>query len=886
MASSQHRPGAKVSLSAASYATEQLKRVENLETQLEQLPPKKSDDQASRLRMRLCEIVSDIILTDPLFALKNDCIGRLWRSCFYGPIGTLRSRISREKRKKGPNVAKLEKSLSHFLTEAITLYEYLISQYHGKLLPDASMTPNSQDSSQNSMGDSQQPPPSTNPAGVVPGLFRMYIHMGDLYRYESSYHKAQLYYYNASKLSPGRGNPYNQLAVVAQLKDTAAPLNAVALFWYARSLLTTHEPFEISKANLARLFQSNRDWFHNQAPPTEDALKPANNGNGGRDMVKAQRTVASRHFLSQFVDLHYSFFQGVKSDGASGAQTNKSETLLKDNDVVKQMEAILTPCSVLLGASAFGDALLCKLVVICAFSEAYNPASDDESQKKHRDTEILARVFTLSFASCLAEQAVVGLAKIQDQPEKMGNPGKAPPSVRLLLPLLLVCEYVESVPVNMDFDQTSLSRDTRSFCEKTVDTFWQRIGEVMNILTNLRGPLGLSSGQAWDNSCLKEFTNLIGYSPFQGCLDDPRAASRDDGFASIEEAVAVLELTQSSTQESGALQPLTEGCPSGGAQSVEEYKVKVARFLAFGDRMADTNEGFGDGFERTPQGSYMWMNDSDTQMEEVDGNDNPMMAEETMEENGTQPPVAGKDDEGGDVLVYSVPEGGGPALLVPGMMLQHRALTSVSGDKELRNSTAGGNGLIGPPIPGLASALGMSLDNPQPAPATPASVKPPPGFGMGSVAPAATMPLAGMAHQAPLAMDGNLGVSGYAPQMPREHMAGLPLLFSPGFASVMQQQQQQPPFEPTIGTSMHFFGGPEALKTGNPFAAASTPPIDANRNLMLGFNMGAPGAGYPHAASFLNEASGGGGESLFGSGLLSSLFEDASDQRTKNPFAT
>lgn len=880
MASSQHRPGAKVSLSPASYAIEQLKRVENLETQLEQLPPKKSDDQASRLRMRLCEIVSDIILTDPLFALKNDCIGRLWRSCFYGPIGTLRSRISREKRKKGPNVTKLEKSLSHFLTEAITLYEYLISQYHCKLLPsqfDASMTPNSQES-QNSIGDSQ-PQPSTNPAGVVPGLFRMYIHMGDLYRYESSYHKSQQHYYNAAKLSPGRGNPYNQLAVVAQLKDAAAPLNAVALFWYARSLLTTHEPFEISKANLARLFQSNRDWFHNQAPPTEDALKPAN-GNGGREMIKAQRTVASRHFLSQFVDLHFSFFQGVKSDHTN-AQANKTETLLKDDDVVKQMEAILTPCSVLLGASAFGDALLCKMVVICAFSEAYNPATD-ESQKKHRDTEILARVFTLSFASCLAEQAAVGLAKIQDQPEKMGNPGKAPPSVRLLLPLLLVCEYVESVPVNMDFDQTSLSHDTRAFCGKAVGTFWQRVSEVMNILTNLRGPLALSNGRAWDNSCLKEFTNLIGYSPFQGFLDDPRASSREDGFASIEEAVAVLELTQSSTQESGALQALTAGCPSVGAQSVEEYKVKVARFLAFGDRMADTNAGLGHRFERTPQGSYMWTNDADAHMEEVDGNDNPMMDEENVEENDTQPPIAGKDDEGGDVLVYSVPEGGGPALLVPGMLLQNRALASVPGDKEPRNSTAGGNGLIGPPIPGLASALGMSVDSPQHAPATPASVKPPPGFGMGSVAPA--MPMAGMAHQAPLAMDGNLSVSGYAPLMPREHVAGLPLGFGQGFAPVMQQQQ--PIFEATIGTSMHFFGGPEALKTGNPFAAASTPPIDASRNLMLGFNMGAPGVGYSHDGSFLNGGSGGGGESLFGSGLLSSLFEDGSDQRTHNPFAT
>ncbi|CAB9516977.1 Protein SMG7 [Seminavis robusta] len=888
--SSQHRPGAKVSLSPAGYSKEQLKKVENLEAQLEQLPSKKSDDQASRLRMRLCEVVSDIILTDPLFALQHDCIGRLWRSCFYGPIGTLRSRISREKRKKGPNVAKLEKSLKHFLGEAITLYEYLITQYHGKLVPsqhDPTMTPNSQDSSsQNSFlaTDSQAASPSRNPAGVVPGLFRMNIHMGDLYRYESNYHKASTHYNNAAKLSPGRGNPYNQLAVVAQLKDTAAPLNAVALYWYARSLLTTHEPFEISKANLNRLFQSNRDWFHKQPTPTVV-------DSGAREMVKSQRTVASRHFLSQFVDLHFSFFQGIQGTASINneqQQPNNNTEALKDDDVVKQMQALLTPCGVLLGASAFGDALLCKMVVICAFSEAYHPQG--LSEQTIQETEILSRIFTLAFGACLAERAAVGLAKIQDQPEKMGNPGKAPPSVRLLLPLLLVCEYMESRPINVH-DTASFSPETREFCDTTVESFWQKMIEVMNILTNLRGPLGLDSvvgGETWENSCLSEFSSCVGYSPFEGFLHDPRASSREDGFASVEEAADVLELTQQESQESQGTQQ--------ESSTVEEYKVKVARVLAFGDRMAasnDTTSMVGRRLERTLEGTYVWNDEPaavDEHMTEVDQNENPM-----EEENNTQPPVDGKKkDDGGDVLVYSVPEGGGPALLVPGMVLQNRALANVPVENKEQKS----DGFVGgppmsftaPPPGGLAPPtfpVAMAVDKPAPVPTAP--VLPPPGFGVAAMPPTAAMPLQGVPTGAPPVMGTN--IPGFSPVMQQGLVAGLPPTFGQGFNPMIQQQQQQHhSFEPTIGTSMNMFGGPEALKTGNPFAAASTPAVDANGNLMLGLNVVGGGANSINATSFLTTGLSNGGASaeptLLGSGLLTSLFEDAGDKTTKNPFAT
>jgi len=134
MSSQNHRPGARIALSPVAYAKEKLKMVDNLEQQLNQLANTKSDEEASRLRMRLCEVVSDIILTEPQFAQRHDCVGRLWRSCFYAPIGVLRKRKAKEQRKKGPNVGRYETSLANFLKEAITLYEYLITQYKDKLV--------------------------------------------------------------------------------------------------------------------------------------------------------------------------------------------------------------------------------------------------------------------------------------------------------------------------------------------------------------------------------------------------------------------------------------------------------------------------------------------------------------------------------------------------------------------------------------------------------------------------------------------------------------------------------------------------------------------------------------------------------------------------------
>ena len=827
---SQHRPGANVTLSPAAHCKEKLKKVDNLEEQLVKLADTKSDEQASKFRMRLCEVLSDIILTDPLFSIKHDCIGRLWRNCFYAPIGILRARIAREKRKKLPNGPKLQKTLNHFLSEAITLYDYLMTSYHTKLKQadptmSLSLTPGG---SQSQSQQSQSQVATKDPAGVVPGLFRMYIHMGDLYRYEANYSKAQEFYEKASKLAPGSGNPYNQLAVVAQLKDTAAPLNTVALYWYARSLLTTHEPFEVSKANLARLFQSNRDWFHKQEKPS------LTNGGGGRDNAKAQRTVASRYFLSQFVDLHFSFFQGIAKNSTTENVNNENKeknTALNCDEVVSQIDGCLEPFASLLRAAGFGDALLCKLIAICAFSEAYNKITDrkgKDKKKKNEDdvkvTTMLARTFTLSVGASLAERAAVNLTKVKDQAEKlMGNPGQVP-SARVLAPLLLVCEYVENFPIMVDGQQSSgdmISGEARSFCKKTNDSYWLKVADVMNILTGLKAHLNLGSVDL-KTASLKEFKSMIGYAPFQPFLNDSMAPARQDGYASIEEAVDVLELRLSQTQDSYTQQSLTQDSTAGrGAQSVDDFKIKVARFLAFGNRMASSNVGIAQQFVCNPDGLYIWKANDDAM--EMDYNDNQMMMDtENDEDNDTQPPATKKN--GNDVLVYSAPKGGGPALLVPGMLLQNRALAPTA-------------------VATAAPQHQQALARPPP---------PPPGFGSVS----------------------------FAPQPPAHARlaVGTTTAMPPGISQGLTEgYHQEQPAHPTVGNPLHMFGGPQALHTKNPFANASM-------NGMQYGGMAANGGDHLQAQPLFNGGGNGATEnSLLGSGFLDGLFDDTA---TKNPFAT
>ena len=122
----------------------------------------------------------------------------------------------------------MEKGLGTFLAEAVVLYEYLVDKYEAMLRPGQSQ---GQSQTQTETQSQDNVTPTSVPSGVVPTLHRLLIHLGDLRRYQLDHPAAESCYLRSSRLAPGKGNPYNQLAVVAQLRDGESPLTAASLYW-------------------------------------------------------------------------------------------------------------------------------------------------------------------------------------------------------------------------------------------------------------------------------------------------------------------------------------------------------------------------------------------------------------------------------------------------------------------------------------------------------------------------------------------------------------------------------------------------------------------------------------------------------------------------------
>ena len=86
----------------------------------------------------------------------------------------------------------------------------------------------------------------------------MLISLGDTHRYLSQttsstdYGEARKWYLTARTIAPSNGRTYNQLAVVA----INAKRNFEAIYYYMRSLSSTHTPIASARERLIVLFSS------------------------------------------------------------------------------------------------------------------------------------------------------------------------------------------------------------------------------------------------------------------------------------------------------------------------------------------------------------------------------------------------------------------------------------------------------------------------------------------------------------------------------------------------------------------------------------------------------------------------------------------------------
>ncbi|KAL7538964.1 hypothetical protein ACHAXR_010005 [Thalassiosira sp. AJA248-18] len=591
-----------------------------------------SDEKTQKLRLQLCEVLSDVILNDSTLADTNDAIGRLWKNCFYGRINDVRTRImkekSRAKKRTAPPaiaadgskivVADLERKLKEFLDEAIQLYRYIIERYVKELMPL---------SQSQASGMSEQLEEEERSLIIISSLYRMHIHLGDLYRYSTSYKLAEECYSKSAKLAPGTGNPFNQLAVVAQLQSQDSSLTAVSLYYYARSLMATRAPFETSRGNLVRLFESNQKWMeehlredgdddvHSRGIVNVDNMDVAAvatkatvaNKKVQKEWMQKERAAMNRKAMARLVDLQWALFRGVSLDDDDDAN-NKGQIDL--DKLMKKMTSLLGTYTNLISHASFSESLLCKLVATIAFSAlgASNNGGklvnvDRFDAKRAKDpkwnegilmtNQALAFSFVLRFCAILAKDidAVIAKREAADMANKVGM-------VRSLSPLLLGlrfvtsvyegCEWFHGLPFFPGIDGVAAAgsemegNSIYKLCKDSHVEFWMSIASLANHLDNLSKKKKSNNAQEEDMADLldkKDFAEFQGYVPFAPFLDkypaDTTTSSLQGGHK---------EKTKYATPDE-VIDALSETKHSRSGKGIEaETNMKIQLFLSIVDK--------------------------------------------------------------------------------------------------------------------------------------------------------------------------------------------------------------------------------------------------------------------------------------------------------------
>jgi hypothetical protein len=494
------------------------------------------------------------------------------------------------------------------------------------------------------------------------------------------------------------------------------------------------------------------------------------------DLIRAQKAAASKSCLAHFVDVHYELFKKKDIDVAK-----------KEPAIRAKMGGVMDSLESLCRVSAFGDALLCKIVTINTFT--YEVTKKEKNALNHR----LSREFLFVLGSSLATRLEATMSKILEK-EKI-----AAPSIRLLLPFQILCEFIDNLD-NMKGEQE--------------DSFWKRFAAVANLALNISQKLGVSANsfalEKDVNVPLKEYQALQGYRPYSFLYE---SYATGGPFIEPDEAIEVLELTLSQSQESTA------------NNSGDENKSKLSRFLEICSKFVEKAS--------IPichnDSGYAFVDDDTRDDEMTVDRKSKNAAEGAVSMNVDSPqdssfPVEMQFpdvDEAGDVVMYKAPEEGvGPALLVPGAFL-------TSATKSAEKSPAA--------APTPKEDVTTSSERTQiptsrhvlPASTKKSSVPPPPGM---LPPPGFTAPVAQESplRASPVIQQGT-PPQGFYGQIIPDHPRVYPALPNPpyygAFPGSVPLQAAPPPMGGSlpIDQTWHVLGGPEKLQTSNPFARP--PPV-------------------------------------------------------------
>ena len=449
-----------------------------------------SGENLGKLREKYCYWCSTLILHHPVFSCEYDVVGKMWMNSLYKHINTLRKLISRARKQKNKsNMASFEQELNHFCdTQSLHMYNEIQRVYEKIIRQDVDNPSQSQDldNDEDSFKASEQNFEEKQKAAVKV-LFKVYIQMGDLHRYSKQFVKAEKFYEMASKIGPGIGNAFNQLAVVAQ-EDPIKKL-LLALYYYVRSDCASHQRFEVSNRNINFLMRNNNKWL------LANDSEWLGNGKGIETPESEPRETTPQLFLSRFVELLFDLRE----------HRNLSEFGDRCNRCFQDLPVILEKTA--------GDPLLCKMVAVNAFVAI-------DKDKVH------ARTFGLRFGLTLATRVDILV-------EVMIKKMVTAKDVKGLLPLLYFAEYESSlgepeICSNKSFEEVNTS-------------FWKMMCQIANRLVAASDDYGLGDEDV-EEKMPKEYADMSGFKPF--CSFIPA----EDAYASVKEAAALIGST-SMTQE-------------------------------------------------------------------------------------------------------------------------------------------------------------------------------------------------------------------------------------------------------------------------------------------------------------------------------------------------
>jgi len=528
----------------------------------------KLTDEIISLQGEIQKCFLDCAVKFPSFASSMNIEVKMWNTCFQKRIEEFRTRIDRCSSiaiaTNEPDRLQLTRERLHlFLVDISSNYQTLLETY---------------EKSFKSCMENKY---------LKKSIHKCLVFLGDLSRYIVMYcyttlkdfSNSENFYQRALEMIPDIGNPHNHMAVIAMYNDA----ECVAVYRYCRSLLV-RQPFLTARDNLEILFERNKHKLRREEGKDENKIRnliggksmpslkisgkncyfPAVNSiSGGRGSGGRGNTGALlKSFLLRFVRLNGILFMAERDELPHFAE---------------MFPSVINDFRTLLYYSAFGDALLLKMVMICTFTiivcESKVEVASNASKNMDEDMRevCLSWALALSFSivaqigghvrtqnpihnstpnrnssDCLSENEVDTSLTPQEaysmkKDFKKNNSCQARPlGSRLLGPVVLFCEWLKvqqqfclQKPQTLNEESIS-SNHTILLCKRKAREqekirraeFWDVVCHLANAL-----PDTLSNSNdhtAKKASPLKEHLELIGYLPFEKVLEKYEMEERSD----------------------------------------------------------------------------------------------------------------------------------------------------------------------------------------------------------------------------------------------------------------------------------------------------------------------------------------------------------------------